>query len=268
MRIYIAGPMRKIPHYNFPAFDEAAKTLRERGHDVVSPADLDRAIGFDGMDCKPGTAWDYEQADFDLGDCFDRDIEAIRSCEAIYLLPGWEDSKGCKMEKAVAEFLGMQVLTAGPPRLVDVKGVRVHEAEMKKGQAVYWSDPWVEDDVRVLAATEVQGIDPTKPAKWKNVSMGILNPLPDPLPTDSAERKTYPIYSGFMAYFPRAIAAVAHHSYLNNEKHNPGEPLYWSKEKSSDHRDCMGRHMIEQDRVSAAWRAMADLEIFLEGGQL
>jgi len=85
------------------------------------------------------------------------------------------------------------------------------------------------------------------------------------LPTDSAERKTYPIFTGFMKYFPRAIAAIAHHSYVSNEKHNPGEPLHWSREKSSDHLDCVGRHMLEQDRVAIAWRALAELEIFLEG---
>ena len=42
------------------------------------------------------------------------------------------------------------------------------------------------------------------------------------LPTDSDERKTYPLYSGLFAYFPAALAAIAHHSYVNNAKHNPG----------------------------------------------
>ena len=93
------------------------------------------------------------------------------------------------------------------------------------------------------------------------------------LPTDSQARKQVPVYSGFMAYFPRSIAAVAHHSWRNNEKHNPGEPLRWSKEKSSDHMDCLGRHMLDQldpnlntieEKTATAWRAMADLETALE----
>tara|TARA_R110001599_G_scaffold347550_1_gene573939 strand:- start:9 stop:389 length:381 start_codon:yes stop_codon:yes gene_type:complete len=93
------------------------------------------------------------------------------------------------------------------------------------------------------------------------------------LPTDSAKRKEYPIYTGFMAYFPRAIAEVAHQSYKGNEKHNHGEPLHWAKEKSNDHMDCIARHMLDQmdgqldpiaEKVATAWRAMAELEIALE----
>lgn len=84
------------------------------------------------------------------------------------------------------------------------------------------------------------------------------------LPADSKERKTYPLYSGLVRYFPHALAAVAHHSYVNNEKHNPGEPLHWSKEKSNDHQDCLLRHVLEQDWTAVAWRALAILEIELE----
>ena len=85
-----------------------------------------------------------------------------------------------------------------------------------------------------------------------------------PLPADSAERKTYPLYRGLFRYFPRALAAVAHLSYVSNEKHNPGEPLHWSKEKSSDHADCLLRHALEGAWVEAAWRALAQLETELE----
>ena len=85
-----------------------------------------------------------------------------------------------------------------------------------------------------------------------------------PLPTNSAERKTYPLYRGLFKYFPRALCAVAHHSYMGNEKHNPGEDLHWSREKSSDQPDCLLRHVIEGDWVAVAWRALAQLELALE----
>ena len=84
------------------------------------------------------------------------------------------------------------------------------------------------------------------------------------LPTDSAERKTYPLYRGLLQYFPRALCAVAHHSYVNNEKHNPGEELHWDRPKSADHPDSLLRHMIDGDSVAVAWRAMAKLELELE----
>jgi hypothetical protein len=44
-RVYIAGPMRGIPEFNFPAFDAAARG-RAMGLEIISPAELDRAHGF------------------------------------------------------------------------------------------------------------------------------------------------------------------------------------------------------------------------------
>jgi hypothetical protein len=95
------------------------------------------------------------------------------------------------------------------------------------------------------------------------------------LPQDSAERKRIPIYSGLFAYFPDALAEVAKLSFDSNEKHNPGEPLHWSKDKSADHLDCVGRHLLEaggrdpangNNRHSAelAWRALANLQTEIE----
>lgn len=90
------------------------------------------------------------------------------------------------------------------------------------------------------------------------------------------ERKEIPVYSGFIKYFPRAILAVARLSKVANEQHNPGQPLHWSKEKSSDDLDALMRHMID-DIISnktdsdgimhltkVAWRGMAKLERELE----
>ncbi len=96
------------------------------------------------------------------------------------------------------------------------------------------------------------------------------------LPTDSQERKDAPVFSGFMAYFPLAIAECARLSAAANEKHNPGEPLHWSKEKSNDHMDCLARHMLDHNLmdmdeflhdVKVAWRGMANLEMILEAAQ-
>ena len=92
------------------------------------------------------------------------------------------------------------------------------------------------------------------------------------MPTDAAERKTYPVASGVLDYFPDACAAVAEVSYAGNEKHNPGEEMHWARGKSMDHADCIGRHLIERGgfdgpiRHSAAlaWRALALLQEELE----
>lgn len=88
----------------------------------------------------------------------------------------------------------------------------------------------------------------------------------------SAERKQYPMATGLLDYFPDALAEVAHVSWLGNQKHNPGLPLHWSREKSADHDDCVVRHMATRHGLDgtvlhlaeAAWRALAGLQIALE----
>ena len=90
---------------------------------------------------------------------------------------------------------------------------------------------------------------------------------------DSFGRKKVPMYSGLLAYFPDACAAVAEHSYKGNEKHNPGEPLHHARGKSMDHTDCMIRHIasgpdsVDGDSLEAvanAWRALAYCQEVLE----
>ncbi len=92
------------------------------------------------------------------------------------------------------------------------------------------------------------------------------------LPTTSAERKQFPMFSGLMAYFPDALAAVSEVSFKGNEKHNPGEPLHHARGKSMDHADCCARHLLNhggfdgdvRESASLAWRALALLQEELE----
>lgn len=84
------------------------------------------------------------------------------------------------------------------------------------------------------------------------------------LPHDSDERKKYPLASAFLDYFPSAVAHLANHSFVANEKHNPGQPVHWSRDKSNDHRDAAMRHLLEGDWAGLAWRGMALLQLELE----
>lgn len=93
------------------------------------------------------------------------------------------------------------------------------------------------------------------------------------LPTDPQARKGLPITTGVLDYFPDAIAAVAACSKAGNDQHNPGQPLHWAREKSTDHADCIARHLVERGTVDSdgvrhsaklAWRALANLQLELE----
>jgi hypothetical protein len=82
------------------------------------------------------------------------------------------------------------------------------------------------------------------------------------LPTDSAVRKTYPLFSGLFGYFGAALAGVANHSWRSNEKHNPGQPLHWSVDKSTDHADCVARHLLDLgDMLEARNRGDAGISL-------
>jgi hypothetical protein len=93
------------------------------------------------------------------------------------------------------------------------------------------------------------------------------------LPESAAERKNIPIVRGCLDYFPAALAAIAELSRIGNEQHNPGEPLHHARGKSTDHADCIVRHLMDRGTIDTdkirhttklAWRALALLQEELE----
>jgi hypothetical protein len=94
-RIYISGPMTGHDDHNFPAFHAAAVRLRQAGWEVANPAE-----NFDGRTDLPREA--YLRADMVM----------LAQCDAIAMLPGWEDSRGATLEYTVARELGCAVLDA------------------------------------------------------------------------------------------------------------------------------------------------------------
>lgn len=72
------------------------------------------------------------------------------------------------------------------------------------------------------------------------------------LPTDSAERKNYPMLSGCLKYFPAAIAGISKISKAGNDKHNPGQAMHHARGKSTDHGDCILRHLTDTEDLLAA----------------
>ena len=115
MNIYLAGPMRGIPDFNFPAFHAAAAALREQGHTVFNPAERDELLyGKEVGKSATGDLADATAKGFSLQLALAADTSWIcRQANAIALLPGWEQSKGASAEKALADALGLEVIELG-----------------------------------------------------------------------------------------------------------------------------------------------------------
>lgn len=103
MKLYLFGPMRGLPDWNFPAFDRARATLQNLGHEVFCPALMTRALPYQ---LKPDMPRSY------LAHVIAQDLLAIHHAEALAGLSGWERSTGATVEVAMAEFLGLPIFCA------------------------------------------------------------------------------------------------------------------------------------------------------------
>lgn len=107
-RIYIAGPMRGIEKHNYAEFCRVAGIF---GSDpdlcaawiAVSPVDLSWSFGSsaDDLDANPAL----------LDRLMAIELEAVKSCDAILLLRGWEKSEGARAELRVAIDNKLEIYT-------------------------------------------------------------------------------------------------------------------------------------------------------------
>lgn len=130
-RLYLAGPMSGLPQHNFPAFNRAAKELRDAGFEVFNPAEneprepgcSDCAFGhqpFESEPCHtcmstthPGYPG-YRRADGEL-DEFSHymaiDLPEVCKADGVAFPPGWAASKGACLEHHVAVQCGKKIFT-------------------------------------------------------------------------------------------------------------------------------------------------------------
>lgn len=114
MKIYLAGKMTGLPHFNFPAFFEAADELRFAGHEVFNPAEADvsrygESLWRDNPTGCPALA--AQEHGFNLREALGMDLAWVCAhADAIALLPGWRNSKGATAEHATAVALGLEVI--------------------------------------------------------------------------------------------------------------------------------------------------------------
>ena len=91
MKIYVAGPMTGLPDLNYPAFNLVAQQLRAAGHIVINPAENPTPacgswLGFMRMS-----------------------VAQVSTVDRVVMLPGWESSRGARLEHHIATELKLEV---------------------------------------------------------------------------------------------------------------------------------------------------------------
>lgn len=123
MRVYISGPMTGKPDNNIPAFAKAAGLIIQAGHTPIDPARLSLAFGSPNLVAaafreyyasKRGDYTDHPDTTqlrlIDLALQVQKaDMAALKTCDAICLLEGWQESTGARLELHKALGRGMDV---------------------------------------------------------------------------------------------------------------------------------------------------------------
>lgn len=91
MRIYIAGKITGLDNYR-ESFDQIEKVFKTFGHEVINPCKLN--------DIYPQLTWD---------DYMELDMTLIRSCDAVYFMENWKNSKGATIEHEYTKQLGKEI---------------------------------------------------------------------------------------------------------------------------------------------------------------
>lgn len=91
MILYVAGPMTGIPEFNYPAFNAAADQLRDAGYAVLNPVDSEQH----NPDSTP-QPWDWYMR---------HALRMVTEADGIALLPGWQRSRGARLERLVGHHL-------------------------------------------------------------------------------------------------------------------------------------------------------------------
>ena len=89
-KVYISGPITGIDFGNRFAFSCARNALELCGYEAVDPSEVQ--LGDDA------TWTDYMRADLKL----------LLDCDYIYMLEGWENSRGARLERELAENLKIE----------------------------------------------------------------------------------------------------------------------------------------------------------------
>jgi hypothetical protein len=117
-KVYLAGPMRGLPDFNYPAFHEAAAELRAAGYEVFNPAEQ-----FGGDQTLPAETYLAEDLDY-----------IVNEADRVFVMEGWQASQGSRVEIHVARSIGKEVLEYPSGRLLTAADLPV---DMEAAELVY-----------------------------------------------------------------------------------------------------------------------------------
>lgn len=90
--------MKGYVNFNFDLFDQIERKLVSLGYTVINPANISRYYMKNVINNKI-----IYKKDFDYDGMIKEELtQLIENCDAIYLLPGWENSQGSKHELKIA----------------------------------------------------------------------------------------------------------------------------------------------------------------------
>lgn len=111
MTVYISGPITKDPDYR-QKFMKRAQELQKTGYNVVNPVVIS-----DRLEMQRG------KENLTYADYMKEDIRELLYCDAISCLPGWNESKGARLEHEIAEIIGLACVDMLAVRRADEKHI-------------------------------------------------------------------------------------------------------------------------------------------------
>lgn len=92
-KVYISGPITGTENY-MERFEKAEKELTDRGYSVINPAKVNAQLPDDTT----------------YGEYMKMSLTMLDMCDYIYMLAGWENSKGACLEYQYAKTLGKNII--------------------------------------------------------------------------------------------------------------------------------------------------------------
>jgi hypothetical protein len=98
-RIYISGAISGLPRNEYiKSFANAEEKLVKRGYKVCNPTKL----------LPSKHLWIYHIIGYKLTLLYD--IWHLLNCDGIYMIDGWQKSKGATIEKNIADVFGLEII--------------------------------------------------------------------------------------------------------------------------------------------------------------